>query len=554
MIDLTVPWNATSPVYKKLEDGPLASGMPSMVSSNGQNWVTLIKETCYVYNFESASWSPIIVNQQFGSSSVLIGLEGATDPDTGLIYIPNALKGAGGPSMLRLNITDKSYQAVPMLPEIQNTTLKRVAWSAASKVMMVHFGSPDSTYLYSPTKGWSKNTTTGVQPPQRNSPCLVPADGGKKIIMYGGYSTLLHTTFSDLYILDVATLTWTAGPSLPIENSRYGASCGVSNDQLIVWGGAFMDAASVFTASSTPLIYNLKTNKWVSAYTAPSKPPSKPSASPSNPSNSSTPTSSPNSDVSSTPVGNGNDGNSHTVIILGSVIGALVVIAVIIGFLVYRSRSRKVKHLDDSTHKDEVSDKDNVEDLGYIPPPRGIPCPLPSSYIKEESWAQEPRQPGTQRGPAVVIEPQNREIHNTPVHVQGNLEAMGRPQEGAYGARSYAQHPHTSAERDGVQGYVQGGMHGMQNIPQQAFINKRDPAGMDSSTNAYLVSDVRSQHPHVNLDHSIRLQQGTMTRQPHANVDHSVKYQPGTMAQNPHATINRQTETSAYRIPDSYQR
>ncbi|KAF9342375.1 hypothetical protein BGX34_008241, partial [Mortierella sp. NVP85] len=73
---------------------------------------------------------------------------------------------------------------------------------------------------------------------------------------------------SAVYMLDVAKRTWKQGPSAPKGfNSRVWA---VSGDQLITWG--YMEPYSLDSVSVI-LVFNMKTEKWVSKYVAPPRRP-----------------------------------------------------------------------------------------------------------------------------------------------------------------------------------------------------------------------------------------------------------------------------------------
>jgi hypothetical protein len=58
------------------------------------------------------------------------------------------------------------------------------------------------------------------------------AYNGAKMIVFGGRTP--DKISGDLYILDVATMTWTQGPS---SDPRTGMVCSVSGDNFVAWGG-----------------------------------------------------------------------------------------------------------------------------------------------------------------------------------------------------------------------------------------------------------------------------------------------------------------------------
>ncbi|KAG0243991.1 hypothetical protein BGX31_010026 [Mortierella sp. GBA43] len=517
MIDLSVSWSITGPVYKQPVAGSQAlAGVPSAISSDGQNWIIVASDSCSLYNFQTSTMSTIMANTGLGFSGPLT--TAATDPDTGLVYIPNGLKGANGYSMSSLDITAKKFGNIPMHPSIANDTLFSVAWSAAYKVM-VYRGPSGGIFTYSPAKGWISPKETGSVPPPRASACFVSVDGGKRMIIAGGFAPDTKATFSDVYILDVATFSWTAGPSLAAEHSRDSAACGFSNGQLIMWGGYYTSPQAVRLVN-TPIVFNLKTNNWTTTYTAPPKSTVSPSTSTppkasDEPIGSPTPTTSTND--SGAIVDDSNNNKPSIVVILGSVIGALTVAVLIGGAFVYRSRSGKAKLAINNLGPSQ-------EDTGgpvYTSTPGRVPYPLPPDFLLLP-------QPNTQRNPATVIEQQHEDPRSISVPVRQHSDGMGRPHEGTYGTQRYSQHPHASAGYADDQDQIPGGLYEMDNISQQAFINRRNPAEIDSSVNAYHVSDNRPQNPHT-------------------NVDSAVNYQSWTTPQHPHATVR---SIPAYRIPD----
>jgi hypothetical protein len=470
MIDLSVPWNASAPVYKKLPDGPISWGGPSAISSDKQNWVMAFQNTTYAYNFQSAKWSRILTDSTLGPT-IEAGYSAATDPDTGFIYAPSYLMVNRTSMMMRLDIKTKTFQSLPSFAGGNNF---KVVWSDAYKSMYYFGGFSDGLHIYSPSKGWSSPVTKGAVPIPRMGPCVASIDGGKKLIVAGGYSRFSSGSLSDLYILDIATLTWTVGPSIALEQMRDAAACGVSNNQLIIWGGVFNDPQSSLIVGTTPLVFDITANKWTTSYNAPPKPTSS-STSVSQTPTGSTPTSSP----STTPT-NGDDGGSLVIIILAIVIGVLIVV-LIAGGLWYRSRSKRTNRPSNEMgssldrpglpHKDTYLGAGYPEDLGYIPPPSSIPYPLPPAPVKANDWTANPLQSDTYYNPGA--EKQHWEAQNTLIRVDPN--AMGRPHEGVYGAQRYSQHPHGAPTE----------MYEVDNNSQQAFINRRGPAGFNDSVKVY---------------------------------------------------------------------
>ncbi|KAF9939871.1 hypothetical protein BGZ65_009059 [Modicella reniformis] len=106
----------------------------------------------------------------------------------------------------------------------------------------------------------------GEVPEPRSSACLVPAFGGSKMVLFGGFIRHEVKVLSDIHILDLDTMVWTRGPNVE-SNGRARAACAVSNDQLIAWGGQGEKGSDNGSLDSTD-VFNIKTNKWTTTYSA----------------------------------------------------------------------------------------------------------------------------------------------------------------------------------------------------------------------------------------------------------------------------------------------
>ncbi|KAF9368021.1 hypothetical protein BGX21_006887, partial [Mortierella sp. AD011] len=128
------------------------------------------------------------------------------------------------------------------------------------------------------------------------------------MILYGGFASSAINSSSaplnDIYVLDVATYTWTKGTSSSTDAGRAGSACAVSGDYFIVWGGN-----AILAPTSLAMVYDIKTDSWTTSYTPP--PPSS---------------------------------SSHTGAIIGGCIGAAVALILLVaGFIWYRKRSHKAR-------------------------------------------------------------------------------------------------------------------------------------------------------------------------------------------------------------------
>ncbi|KAF9362478.1 hypothetical protein BGX34_006134 [Mortierella sp. NVP85] len=351
-IDLSVSWNTNDPRFEKLPDSPFINYGPSAISADGLQWVIFSRSTANVYSFETAGWTiPSITPSDFTAGEELA----ATDPQSGLVYIPRVNSGSLPQDFLmRLDLTSMSYDRLSTMDDVLITNDYAVAWSASLGKLLLVGGYRGSTFdrtlpalytfSYNAKDGWGDLTMTakGAVPQPRYGACLVPASGGSKMILFGGVGiqAFKPITLPSIHILDVATMTWTKGPDVPVKDQRFHAACAVSNDQFIAWGGALNDEFAVLSGQvpqNSTLVYDLKTNKWISTYTAgPALPTTRRSLMPSA-SGSSPPSGETNSN--SDPSG----GISRITIIAVSALGVAGIALGVGGIIMCRGRRRRAQ-------------------------------------------------------------------------------------------------------------------------------------------------------------------------------------------------------------------
>ncbi|KAF9079317.1 hypothetical protein BGX27_006617, partial [Mortierella sp. AM989] len=117
-------------------------------------------------------------------------------------------------------------------------------------------------YAYTLASGWRLLSVKGDIPSPRRSSCFVPAYQGTKMVLFGGLTTS-EVTLGDIYILDVATLTWTRGPDGGPTVARFESACAITNDYFISWGGLNLDTRVITT---TTVVYNIKTATWTTNF------------------------------------------------------------------------------------------------------------------------------------------------------------------------------------------------------------------------------------------------------------------------------------------------
>jgi len=326
MLDLSVSWNTSDPVFKKIPDGPMMVGMTCTMTNNGEDLFVLSQGTGYIYNVKSGSWG-VFQNNMFPDADVAATI--ATDPATGFMYIPRSGEDFSGKEvLLAVDLRTKTVNSIhfpAMLFDIDGI----VAWSAHLKSMLV-FPDGISPYTFTPseiskpTKGWGDLDTQDTKKIVEWD-CVAPAYGGSKMVLLGRN---YFTNNGVIYILDVVKRTWKGAPATGFLGA---GACAVTGDQFIMWGGDDKHDKQ----SNETRVFNLKTEKWVTSYIAPSPRPSTASPTTTSPTSQQTPTQQPDlGDTSS------NDKKLVNIIII--VIGALLAI-ILTAISVYIGISKRME-------------------------------------------------------------------------------------------------------------------------------------------------------------------------------------------------------------------
>jgi len=261
MLDLSVSWNVSAPAFKDLSPtrGPKVEMGGCAMTNNGGDLFVLTTGAGYIYNVASNSWKPF-PNPNF--SELVWGLS-ATDPATGVIYFSNSGTDWTGNIVTIAVDLKTSKVTTSAFHEIDTDGSQAAAWSAPSKGMIVFAGIFDPIVLNpakvnTTSKGWSTLPTTGMNDFTVLWNCAVPAYNGTKIVLFG--DDRASTSF--VYFFDTAKRSWKKGLTTP--SLLEGSACGVTGDQFIIWGGKVNEKPT-----DKMLVYNMKTNKWVTSYTAP---------------------------------------------------------------------------------------------------------------------------------------------------------------------------------------------------------------------------------------------------------------------------------------------
>jgi len=276
VLDLSVSWNTSDPIFKELPNGPGTQSTSCTMFNNEEDLLVLSKATGYIYNVKSNSWT-VMHDNNFGDTSKT---SAATDLDSGMIYITNgAMNFTGDEVVLALDMKTKTSSTIPlssmrieMFEDLYVTYFTSMAWCAYLRSFLLTMNDNDKLFTFTPSKASGPSGGWGVLSKTMgfldHPSCFSPAYGGSKMVYFGEIG---------LRILDVATQTWKEAPRLGLQ--LVSASCAVSGDQFIIWGGQ-LGVFHAFSArgltvdddirvSNKTHVYNMKTEKWTSRYVAP---------------------------------------------------------------------------------------------------------------------------------------------------------------------------------------------------------------------------------------------------------------------------------------------
>lgn len=277
-IDLSKPFNTSSPPYTQMSGGPNVGRIPNTLARNGSDWFFRVSNVAaYIYTLDTG----------FPSNKMLYSPEdffsnfsaAATAPGTGDIIIPSM----DNTHILRFINGEYVYLNTKQPTKLSAKLLFSIAASNSAQAVFVFGGfdmltnsSSSTLFRYEPvTSTWSQvELMKGDIPLPRQGACMVPAHNGTKLVLFGGYTatslsnvlTPIGTSLSDVYVLEVATLTWSKGADGGLERARSNHVCAVSGDSLVVWGG-------ISKAMKTPpvdivLVYDFSSKTWQDSFTA----------------------------------------------------------------------------------------------------------------------------------------------------------------------------------------------------------------------------------------------------------------------------------------------
>ncbi|KFH63665.1 hypothetical protein MVEG_10359 [Podila verticillata NRRL 6337] len=331
-LSLNSSWSIHYPTYTKLPDGVSTFYSPGTLLNDGTTWFVIRNNTqAASYNIQTSISTPSASIPPFNN---MVGLRAVTDATTGDVIIPNGYFSTNLSSTYTMRYTPSTSTTTPLLQslDLNNLTFYAIAWSNTARAAFMFGGYYPSTQtstagfyrLDSGATAWTKLETTGP-PTARESACMVPASNGTKLVVFGGLSTS-GAFLGDIYILDVATSTWSKGADGGETRARTGHVCAASGDKFVTWGGEGALSVSDPSKVETVSVYSMTTNTWLDQYLVPG------SAVPPPPPPTTDPTSVPQAPNPNIPIVAG-----------GCAVGLVVITAVLIW--IYRRREARLREL-----------------------------------------------------------------------------------------------------------------------------------------------------------------------------------------------------------------
>lgn len=216
-LSLNSSWSVRYPTFTKLPDGISTFYSPGTLLNDGTTWLVIRNSTqAASYNIQTGVMTPSASIPPFNN---MIGLRAVTDATTGDVIIPNGYISTNLSSTYTMRYMPSTITTTPLLqsPDLNNLTFYAIAWSNTARAAFMlggYYPSANSSTagfyrLDSGAAAWTKLETTGA-PTARESACMVPASNGTKLVVFGGLNPS-GAFLGDIYILDVATSTWSKG-------------------------------------------------------------------------------------------------------------------------------------------------------------------------------------------------------------------------------------------------------------------------------------------------------------------------------------------------------
>lgn len=365
-IDLSASFYVSSPPYTERKPGPNVGRVPNTLLQNGVDWFFRFDNTLgIIYNLQTGSTTNVNL---YGLSNTIDFSAAATHPYDGAVVFPT-----GFSTNLLQPQSAFSFMFHEQPGVLSGLQLYSIAASNSTQTVIIFGGyrttngAESALFSYEAMfSKWTQLNATGTNPSPRQGACMVPAHNGTKLVLFGGFapakltnlSTLPSNSFSDIYVLDVATLVWTKGPDGQPKRARSGHVCAMSGDSFVAWGGV---SATIKTPPEEMVsVYDLKTNTWQDQFIAPS-------AGGGNSGSGSGSGSIPSPTGLGTNVGPGDTGSSGSNVgaIAGGVAAAVTLLAAVLILAYHRKRATKRV----PSQLLPLGDLKSKEELKQSPPP-----------------------------------------------------------------------------------------------------------------------------------------------------------------------------------------
>ncbi|KAF9957090.1 hypothetical protein BGZ70_009622 [Mortierella alpina] len=111
---------------------------------------------------------------------------------------------------------------------------------------------------------WNTLNFTNVAPSHRILSCIAASEDGSKVVVFSGLQDQ-RAIGRDIWILDVARMTWTQGPLHPQGICMN--ACTIVNNTFISWGG--YNRIGTGTANGSAILYDIAASRYITNYEPP---------------------------------------------------------------------------------------------------------------------------------------------------------------------------------------------------------------------------------------------------------------------------------------------
>ncbi|KAF9086574.1 hypothetical protein BGX23_008778 [Mortierella sp. AD031] len=225
VLDLGVPWNASTPAWKKLANGPKQFDFPIAPNADGTKLIAFrypgsnaSDMFAQIYDKAANTWSPSKIRAPNPTRG---GIDAVTDPTTNTVYLAGGYETDDKLDQMYVYYwaTDE-LKKIPMVATSMAMVLNyKAAWWSTEKSIVYYGGyarpsgdfAPADFITYTPTTNeWRTIQTTGTAPGKRANHCMAISDDGTKLVVFGGRwsDKFYQSIMSELWVLDLTTKVW----------------------------------------------------------------------------------------------------------------------------------------------------------------------------------------------------------------------------------------------------------------------------------------------------------------------------------------------------------